>query len=219
VLASADALTDEVKALQGKVDGLASQARELQGRIEKLPASAPDLKPLEDRVDALAKATESVAELPKRVDALENRVAAADKSLKGLRDDVAAIHGDVRKAAAPPRHEPAQREAPRPEDVNVAGEGLEEGVQLFKGRQYKEANDVFRKLTDEFPRDARVWYYAALSNGMATRQWSGETERLVNRGVEREKAGTPEADRIDAVFADLDPKTKQWLDYYRKRAH
>ena len=77
----------------------------------------------------------------------------------------------------------------------------------------------FRKLTDEFPKDARVWYYAALSNGLATNQWRGETERLVNQGVEREKAGSPKAPEIDAVMTDLAPASKKWLDFYRQRAH
>ena len=95
---------------------------------------------------------------------------------------------------------------------------LKQGVLLLEDRKYKEASDLFRKLTDEFPKDARVWYYAALSNGLATNQWRGETERLVNQGVECEKAGSPEAPEIDAVMTDLAPSSKRWLDFYRQRA-
>ena len=64
-----------------------------------------------------------------------------------------------------------------------------------------------------------VWYYAALSRGLATRDWKGETERLVTQGIEREKAGKPDKAKIDAAFEDLTPETgKDWLAFYRRRA-
>ncbi len=225
-----DALTGEVKSLQGKIDSLAAQTRDLQDRFDKLPQpqSAPDLKPLQAQIDKLAKTVSEVAPLPKQVGDLDGRVAVMDKSLAALRADITALQSDARKPASTPQPESTKDElakeetsTPSSEDanINVAGEGLEQGVQLFKGRKYKEASDLFRKLTDEFPKDARVWYYAALSNGLATNQWRGETERLVNQGVEREKAGSPKAPEIDAVMTDLAPAPKKWLDFYRQRAH
>ena len=74
-------------------------------------------------------------------------------------------------------------------------------------------------MTQDLPDDARVWYFTALANGLATKQWTGETEELVARGVEREKAGTPPAADIDAAFSDLTRANgKDWLAYYRRRA-
>jgi hypothetical protein len=41
----------------------------------------------------------------------------------------------------------------------------------------------------------------------------------VKKGIERERAGTPPADQIDAAFSILTPDTgKDWLATYRKRA-
>jgi hypothetical protein len=96
---------------------------------------------------------------------------------------------------------------------------LRAGVGFFQKKNYAEASGVFSGLTKTQPDDARIWYYAALSRGLATRDWKGETERLVTQGVEREQAGKPDRARIDAAFADLTAETgKDWLAYYRRRA-
>jgi hypothetical protein len=68
-------------------------------------------------------------------------------------------------------------------------------------------------------RDNRRSRGRSLSRGLATRDWKGETERLVTQGVDREKAGKPDKPQIDAAFADLTAETgKDWLAYYRRRA-
>ncbi len=96
---------------------------------------------------------------------------------------------------------------------------LQTGVEFFQKKNYAEASEFFAGLTKTQPDDARVWYYAALSRGLATRDWKGQTERLATQGVAREKAGKPDKPRIDAAFADLTPETgKDWLAYYRRRA-
>ena len=223
-----DVLPGEVKSLRGKIDGLAAQTKDLQDRFDKLPQPQPalDLKPLRAQIDELAKTASEVAPLSKQVGDLDGRVVAIDKSLAALRADIVALQGDVKQTTTTTQPDSArdatraETSTPQPENANIgqAGEGLEQGVQLFKDRKYKEASDLFRKLTVEFPKDARVWYFTALSNGLATNQWRGETERLVNQGVEREKVGTPRAPEIDAVMTDLAPGTKKWLDFYRQRA-
>jgi len=69
------------------------------------------------------------------------------------------------------------------------------------------------------PEDARVWYYAALSYGLATRDWGRATEMMVEEGVSREKAGRPPKPEIDAALTGLTKETgKEWLDFYRQRA-
>ena len=160
---SIDTLTAEVKSLQGKIDGLTAQTKDLQDRFEKLPKPEPatDFKSLQARIDKLAKATESVAPLPARVSDLDERAAALDKSLASLRKDIDTLQGEVKKTAATPKLETTKDEAPkaetttpRSENMNVAGEGLEQGVELVKQRKFKEASDLFHKLTDEFPKDA-----------------------------------------------------------------
>ena len=89
----------------------------------------------------------------------------------------------------------------------------------FRDKQYQQAYDVFRKLLQSQPDDARVWYYAALSYGLATRDWGRVTEVMAEEGVAREKAGKPPKDKIDSAFAGLTKETgKEWLDFYRHRA-
>ena len=112
----------------------------------------------------------------------------------------------------------AASEAPReiPPPVNSMLQG---GVEFFKKKHYDEAFEFFNSLAKAESDDARVWYYAALSRGLATRDWKGETERLVTQGVERERADKPDKAKIDSEFKDLTPETgKDWLAFYRRRA-
>ena len=95
---------------------------------------------------------------------------------------------------------------------------FDKAVDAFKKSQFGPAKDLFTKLTEGNPTDARVWYYAALSNGFATNAWTGgDTEKFVQKAITLEKAGTPDASKIDATFAELPADTKAWLDYYRKQ--
>jgi hypothetical protein len=104
----------------------------------------------------------------------------------------------------------------KPVEVSLAS--LVQGNALLKAGMYKEASDYFRKLTESNPGDARVWYFAAVSRGSATKDWVGETKRMVEKGIEREKAGSPDRAKIDAAFNDLFPTVKPWLEGYRKWA-
>jgi hypothetical protein len=89
----------------------------------------------------------------------------------------------------------------------------------LRQKKYDQANEAFDSLTRTKPDDARVWYFAALSRGLATRDWKGQTDKLVTEGVEREKAGTPEKSQIDSAFVDLTAETgRDWLAFFRRRA-
>jgi len=214
------AAPDGDKDLRGEVDGLKAELKAIQGRVEGM--AKPDLGPIDARIDELARKMEPLAALPKKVGDLDERLGSLDKSLAAQRGDVEALKSEVKKAGehatTAARPEATEADAARPEDVNVADASMSEGAQLLKARKYKEANDIFKKMTDTNPNDARVWYYAAISRGSATNQWTGETTRLVEKGVEREKAGSPDSAKIDSAFADQDKKTKDWLDFYRKSA-
>jgi TolA-binding protein len=208
----------EPKVLRADLDGLKTDLKTLQDRIEALPKTAPtfDLEPLNGKISDLAKETRSLASLPKKVDDLDHRLAALDKTLATVRGDVDTLKSEVKKTAeAGPATNP---EAARPAEANTADAALEQAAGLFKGGKYKEANDAFQKLTETFPDDARVFYLAALSRGSATNQWTGETTRLVEKAVALEKAGNPPSSKIDAAVADLNPNFKPWLEAYRKTA-
>jgi TolA-binding protein len=216
-------LHDGVKSLRSEIDGIRTDLKTLQDRLESMPKPVPlpDLEPLNRKIADLAKDTESLAALPEKMGALDQRIGALDKTLAAQKEDIEALKSEVKKAVdqAAPKLDTtatATTTATKPEDVDVSDSAMESGVDLFKAGKYKEASDVFKKLTETNPDDARVWYYAALSRGSATKQWTGETTRLVEKGVEREKAGSPETSKIDTLFANLNPAFKPWLDAYRK---
>jgi hypothetical protein len=203
--------------------------------VDHLPKAltAADLEPVDHRLTALE-------DLPGKVQALNSRVhpllskleennhkfATMTADIDGVRKQVASVQTELENKLTADKssvkkdtmldkssHErPREIEAPR--DVL-----LQPGTELFRQKKYDQASEAFDSLTRSKPDDARVWYFAALSRGFATRDWKGQTEKLVNEGVEREKAGTPEKSQIDSAFADLTAETgKDWLAFYRRRA-
>ena len=66
---------------------------------------------------------------------------------------------------------------------------------------------------------ARLWYFAALANGLTSGDWAGESEGMVRRGLACEQRGTPKRSDIDAQFSTLTKEQgKDWLEEWRKRA-
>ena len=179
------------------------------------PSPAPGLGALDSKVADLSKDTESLAVLPKKVDDLDQRLGSFDKTLVALRGEIDTFKNELKKPVEPAVTTP---EPAKPDDAKVADAALDQGAGLFKAGKYKEASDAFQKLTETSPNDARVWYFAALSRGSSTKEWTGETTRLAEKGVGLEKAGSPDSAKIDAAFAELNPAFKPWFDYYRKTA-
>lgn len=238
---SAQQAKQSVADFSARVDGLAEKLDQLQSRVEAIPKPSPppDIEPLRSKlssVDVLSKKVDALSErldfLPKKIDKdskeiadLTAKIEEAQKTMAGLRNELTAR----RDSTANSRNEPAARVAMKPAGTGATASGHEDevtmeslltpGIDQFERRQYKEAFESFNNLAQIKPEDARVWYYAALARGFATGDWKGETERLVMRGVEREKAGTPPKPEIDATFKGLTHETgKDWLDFYRRRA-
>jgi len=224
-----------------RVDGLADKLDQLQSRVEAIPKPSPppDIEPLRSKlssVDELSKKVDALGErldfLPKKIDKdskeiadLTAKIEEAQKTMTSLRSELTAR----RDASTDRGNEPASRLAMKPTGAGAAASGHEDnvamqalltpGVEQFQKKQYKEASQEFNNLARTKPEDARVWYYAALARGFATGDWKGDTERLVMRGVEQEKAGTPPKPEIDETFKGLTHETgKDWLDFYRRRA-
>jgi tetratricopeptide (TPR) repeat protein len=121
----------------------------------------------------------------------------------------------------PPARDERAEAAKRPSgsEKDDKESAYESGVSLFREKKYREAYDLLRESLQSQPDDARVWYYAALSYGLATGDWGKMTETMVQEGVNREKAGKPAKSEIDAAVAGLTKETgKEWLDFYRRRA-
>ncbi len=187
---------------------------------------SPGLNALSQQVEAIGK----------KLDPLPGQLAQSEQKLTELDGKLEELHKEMstagnRRPASPHREDSAGRAsapssgegtqgAPSTSEKGESGESsYESGVSRFRDKQYQQAYDVFRKLLQSQPDDARVWYYAALSYGLATRDWSRVTEVMAEEGVAREKAGKPPKDKIDSAFAGLTKETgKEWLDFYRHRA-
>jgi len=222
--ASAGVQPDEFKALAARVDALKGQVDEASKKGTDTPGPDPDFKKLRDQVDDLAR---SVGGLPVRFDMVEKRIDAdakaqavapsprfdaLDKRVVDLAQVVDALKSD---AGARPKSAAA---TPTPASGKPEDRTIEQAVSLFKEAKYAEAEAAFARLQATSADDARVWYFSALARGLATRQWSGETERLVLAGLEREKAGSPPTAQVDTAFNGLTAATgKDWLAAYRKR--
>lgn len=216
-VADTEALESKLKELAATVDELTARTKAVEGKVNDLPKPepAPDLKPIEGKVADLAKSAAAVDALKDQVAKLDERFGSVDDGLKSVKEEVAALKDDLRKAAAP--SQPAADSKPAATDDATAA--LSGGAELFKAGKYKEADEVFKKLAAGNPKDARVYYYAALTRGLTTNEWQGkETLATAAKGAELEKAGSPKAPEIDAAFADLRPDLKGWVNFFRKRA-
>jgi hypothetical protein len=233
---------EETKAAAARVSQqigeFSRQLERLRSRVEDLPKPEPppDLGPLEKkavRVDELSQRLETIGKkldpLPGNLARSERRIAELDAELDGLRNQMTALHDRLegarnREGASSPAPGPAARPGPETalpthEMGGPVGPILEPGVKLFHAGRYQEAYKTFKDLREARPEDARVWYLAALAHGLATGEWRGETERLVQQGAAREKAGTPQKPLIDSALDGLTRETgKEWLEFYRRRA-
>jgi hypothetical protein len=219
-------LEAEIRGLKAEVQTLASEATRLQKRIDTPPkstptttATLPDLKPIQTRLDRLAEANKSLAGLPGEVHAFGERFREVDAKLEQLRTELAKLPKQLKESVAPPAESASESSKPVVKEPSPADEARGRGVALFKEGKFSEARDLFLRLTLESPDDARVWYLAALSNGFATGDWGNESTRLVMRGVERERAGTPNRAAIDTALNDLNQEQgKEWVRSWRTRA-
>ena len=208
-----EALEGKVKDLTGKVDELTAQVKAFEGKLNDLPKPepVPDIKSLEGKLEDLAKSVAVVGPLNEKVGKIGDQVGSVDGALKSVKGDLAKLKEEVHKPAPPPA-----AESKPPADETAAA--LTGGVDLFKAGKYKEADEVFKKLASAKPKDARVYYYAALTRGLTTSDWQGETLTTAAKGAELEKAGSPKAPEVDATFADLPPNLKSWITYFRQQA-
>jgi tetratricopeptide (TPR) repeat protein len=115
--------------------------------------------------------------------------------------------------------QPTGNPSPRSDVDGLVDSALERGESLFREGRYQEAYKAFQNLLQSHSDDARIWCYAALSNGFSTRDWRGQTEQMVQQGIALEKAGKPQKSQIDSALAGLTKETgKEWLAFYRRRA-
>jgi TolA-binding protein len=217
-----DALTSRIGEVQLELGTLGRELARLEDRLNARtnapPAPAPpDLAPLRTRIDDLVKESQKLSPLPATFESLRQRVDALDKGLNALRTEVAAVPKQLDASLNALKDAMVSRSAPA--QVSPADIARDLGAALFRDRKYPAARDVFLTLVQVYPNDARLWYFAALANGLSSDNWAGDTESMVRRGLACEQKGMPKRSDIDAQFSTLTKETgKDWLGEWRKRA-
>jgi hypothetical protein len=223
---SLDALSLRIGEVQSELGTLGRELARLEGRLNArtnappAPAASPappDLAPLRTRIDDLVKESQRLSSLPATFQSLGQRVDALDKGLNALRTEVAGIPKQLDASLNALKDAMVSR--PAPEQVSPADIARDLGAALFRDGKYVAARDVFLALIKNDPNDARLWYFAALASGLTSGDWTGESDRMVRRGLELEQGGKPKRSDIDAQFSTLTrEQAKDWLEEWRKRA-
>lgn len=227
----ADTLKKQIKHLDDRIDRLAQRIDRVTTPEEETP---PVLRTLQIQMSDLAKEVDEVANLPSQVHQLEQRLASVAEQMKTIRarrasssasfdagepsdDKQTSLVGNAPlgdsaddDGAAPP--------APIDDDTGVADATLDLAIGLFQEGQFTQARQVLVRLQRSRPQDARVWYYSALTNGLTTGVWDGETKMLLDKAIKRERAGTPSTAQVDAALAGLKAEQgKSWLARQRQQ--
>ena len=210
--------------LAGRIDGLDEQIKALQAKIDGLSKSepVPDLKPIQSKLADLGKSVAGVSGIADKVGQFEGRLTALDGAVKSANDKVAALADEVKNAVADSKKAATSPTAVSVETTKPADDGAGTGAALgaaatlFKAAKYKEADEALKKLVAANPKDARVYYYAALTHGLTTSDWQGEALKIAAKGAELEKSGVSKPADIDAAFTGLPDNLKPWLAFYRK---
>jgi hypothetical protein len=218
-----DALTSRIGEVQSELGTLGRELVRLEARLNArtnappVPPAPPDLAPLRTSIDNLVKESQRLSPLPATFESLRQRVDALEKGLNGLRTDVAAVPKQLDASLNALKGAIASRSAS--DKVSPADIARDLGAVLFYDGKYPAAREVFLTLVRNYPNDARLWYFAALANGLTSGDWTGESEGMVRRGLACELGGRPKRSDIDAQFSTLTKEQgKDWLEEWRKRA-
>jgi hypothetical protein len=218
-------LTSRIGEVQRELGTLGREFARLEGRLNAksdaplTPPTAPappDLAPLRTRIDDLVEESQKLSPLPATFESLRQRIDALDKGLNALRTDVAAVPKQLDASLNALKGAMVSPSAPI--QVSPADTARDLGARLFRDGKYPAAREVFLILLQNDPNDARLWYFAALANGLTSGNWTGDTEAMVRRGVACEQKGMPKRSDIDAQFSTLaKDKVKDWLEEWRNR--
>ena len=211
-MAEVGPLNDRLDAIEARLGAMDEPAS--ADRIVSLEAELADAR---ERFEGMGAVGERLDTFEADLDAIKTQSEQQASRIETLEGTVEGLRSGVETTSIPPAPPIGTGES-EPEEA-VAADPLDEAIQQFKDEDYQGARDALIGMTEDGSDDARVWYYAALANGKATGDWKGETERLVRRAVELEKAGSPSSEEIDAAFNDLGQREfSAWLDFFRGQA-
>ena len=215
-----DAFSSRIGEVQSELGTLGRELARLEDRLNARTSAPPaplDLAPLRTRIDDLVEESQRLSPLPATFQSLRQRVDALDKGLNALRTEVAAVPKQLDASLKTLKDAIVSSSAPA--QVSPADIARDLGASLFREGKYPAAREVFLNLVQNYPNDARLWYFAALANGVTSGAWTGETEVMVRRGLACEQRGRPKRSDIDAQFSTLTKETgKDWLAEWRKSA-
>lgn len=181
----------------------------------------PVLHTLQMKVGELAKQVEDVAALPAKFRDLDAQFEMLSQDLQTVRARVDAMSDesiDAANSAAARSPRLAAARAPAETD-HKQSPTMKLGIDLLERGQYGQAREVFLRLQASQPEDARVWYFSALAVALATGNREGEAKKLVDKGIERERSGTPSSAEVDATLATRVPiEGIPWVNSLRHRA-
>jgi chaperonin cofactor prefoldin len=213
----ADTLKKQIADLMERVDGLSARIDRLSRPKDETP---PVLHTMQIKMGELARLMDDVSSLPAKVRHYDNRVESLQEEIKTLRSRIESLTSDKSEGSNSKRASPDKSGA-APEAIKDQAESptMELGVTLLERGQYASAREIFMRLELAQPRDARVWYFGALAAGLTSGKWDGEAKQFVEKGIERERAGTPSTAEIDAALATRKPITgESWLNSLRRNA-
>jgi hypothetical protein len=215
-----DALSSRIGEVHSELGTLGRELARLEDRLNARTSAPPaplDLAPLRTRIDDLVEESQRLSPLPATFQSLRQRVDVLDKGLNALRTEVAAVPKQLDTSLNALKDAMVSRSVP--DRVSPTDLARDLGAALFRDGKYPASREVFRTLVQSYPNDARLWYLAALANGLTSGDWTGETEGLVRRGLACEQRGSPKRSDIDAQFSTLTKEQgKDWLEEWRKRA-
>jgi hypothetical protein len=202
-----DVLESERAAGRESADRLAR----IEERLKEKPAypPAPDLKPIQNELDALRGRLDQVVADGQSLKGLPNVVgglkADFDKSLAAVQADVKVLLTEERSEARKP--------------VNYAEPAADlyrRGVEEFDRGSIAAADAIFHAAAECDPKDARIWYYLALCTAKITKDWQNAPKEYWQKGVACEREAPESSERVDAAFASLSQVSgKDWVTYYR----
>jgi hypothetical protein len=210
-----ETLKKELEHLAHRLDLLGSRIDQMTEPEHETP---PVLHTLQMKMNELEREVDQVANLPSKMRHLDQRVVKLKEDFKELKQRISGEEMPTGGDLAPPSVGSYDAEAAlgTADPANEATFRL--AIGLFREGHYSQAYEVLRRLQRERPSDARVWYYSALANGLATGQWDGKTKQLAEQGIACERAGKPSRAAIDKALSDLSPASgTKWLADQRRQ--
>ena len=211
----ADTLKKQIASLMERIDGLSGRIDQMSRPKDETP---PVLHTMQIKMGELARVMDDVASLPAKVRHYDNRLESMQEEIKSLRSRIESSpggRGEVESKALPSQPKASAPTASEPAE----SPSMALGVTLLERGEYASAREVFLRLELADPRDARVWYLGSLATGMASGKWDGEAMRFAEKGIERERAGTPPSAEIDTLLATRSSiKGVPWLNSLRRKS-